>query len=293
MKKIINTILHSETFHDFTHNYLAMAGALVLSFFILTALIGPALTPQNPYDLKQLSLNNAYKEPSLFGGESSFILGTDQQGRDMLSGIVYGIRISMTVGISAMTISLVVGTALGIIAGYKGGWLDAFIMRIADIQLSFPGMLIALFIMVVFGRGIEKVILALSMVGWVIYARTVRGATLAERSKEYVEAARVCGYPNRLIMFKEILPNVLTPLIVIATIQVGNFIITEATLSFLGVGVPPTQPSLGLLLSSGYQVLFSGLWWVSVFPGLTLVLMIISTNLLGDFLRDELDPKLK
>jgi len=139
----------------------------------------------------------------------------------------------------------------------------------------------------------EKVILALSMVGWVIYARTVRGATLAERSKEYVEAARVCGYPIRLIMFKEILPNVLTPLIVIATIQVGNFIITEATLSFLGVGVPPTQPSLGLLLSSGYQVLFSGLWWVSVFPGLTLVLMIISTNLLGDFLRDELDPKLK
>lgn len=270
-----------------------MAGAVVLAFFLLVALIGPFFTPQNPYDLKQLSLVNAFQKPGLFGGNPQFLLGTDQQGRDLLSGIVYGIRISVMVGVTAMLFSLCIGTTLGIIAGYKGGWVDSLIMRIADIQLSFPGMLIALFIMAVFGRGIGKVILALAMVGWVLYARTVRGATLEERSKEYVEAARVLGYPNIVIMFKHILPNVLTPLIVIATIQVGNFILTEATLSFLGVGVPPTQPSLGMLLASGYQVLFSGLWWVSVFPGLTLVLMIISTNLLGDFLRDELNPNLR
>ncbi len=293
MKKYVDRILHSEAFHDFKGNHLAIAGAIVLSFFLLVALIGPFFTPQNPYDLKQLSLVNAFQKPGLFGGNPQFLLGTDQQGRDLLSGIVYGIRISVMVGVTAMLISLCIGTTLGILAGYKGGWVDSLIMRIADIQLSFPGMLIALFIMAVFGRGIGKVILALAMVGWVLYARTVRGATLEERSKEYVEAARVLGYPNIVIMFKHILPNVLTPLIVIATIQVGNFILTEATLSFLGVGVPPTQPSLGMLLASGYQVLFSGLWWVSVFPGLTLVLMIISTNLLGDFLRDELNPNLR
>lgn len=293
MKKMILHMLQSETFYDFKRNYLAIAGAVILVSFLLVALIGPFFTPQNPYDLKQLSLTNAFQAPGLFGGNPKFLLGTDQQGRDLLSGIVYGIRISLLVGVTAMLISLCIGTTLGIIAGYKGGWIDSLIMRIADIQLSFPGMLIALFIMAVFGRGIEKVILALAMVGWVLYARTVRGATLEERSKEYVEAARVLGYPNIVIMFKHILPNVLTPLIVIATIQVGNFILTEATLSFLGVGVPPTQPSLGMLLASGYQVLFSGLWWVSVFPGLTLVLMIIGTNLLGDFLRDELNPNLK
>ena len=293
MKTIISHMLQSETFYDFKRNYLAIGGAVILGIFLLVALIGPFFTPQNPYDLKELSLTNAFQKPGLFGGNPKFLLGTDQQGRDLLSGIVYGIRISLLVGVTAMLISLCIGTTLGIIAGYKGGWIDSLIMRIADIQLSFPGMLIALFIMAVFGRGIEKVILALAMVGWVLYARTVRGATMEERSKEYVEAARVLGYPNVVIMFKHILPNVLTPLIVIATIQVGNFILTEATLSFLGVGVPPTQPSLGMLLASGYQVLFSGLWWVSVFPGLTLVLMIIGTNLLGDFLRDELNPNLK
>jgi len=293
MKTVFAKLLQSEAYFNFKHNYLAIAGAILLGFFLLLAIFGPFVTPQNPYNLKELNLSDAYLPPSVMDSSSHFLLGTDQQGRDMLSGIVYGVRISLMVGISAMLISLVIGTTLGLIAGYRGGWLDSLIMRVADIQLSFPGMLIALFIMVVFGRGIDKVIIALSMVGWVLYARTVRGATMAERSKEYVDAAKVCGYPDRMIMFKHILPNVLTPLIVIATIQVGNFIITEATLSFLGVGVPTTQPSLGLLLSSGYQVLFSGLWWVSVFPGLTLLLMIVGTNLLGDFLRDELNPKLK
>lgn len=293
MKNQLLAVTKSEGFYNFRHNHLAVLGAVIIILFIITALVGPLLTPQNPYNPKELDLSNSYKPPAWDGGDARFILGTDQQGRDLFSGIVYGVRISMVVGVVATVLSMLLGTALGLVAGYKGGWVDVLIMRFADIQLSFPGMLIALFIMVVFGRGVEKLIIALTLVGWVLYARTVRGSVLAEKGKEYVDAARVCGLPDRMIMFRHILPNVITPLIVIATIQVGNFILTEATLSFLGVGVPITQPSLGLLLSSGYQVLFSGLWWVSVFPGLTLLLMVVGTNLLGDFLRDELNPKLK
>jgi len=293
VKKRLYSIWHSEGFYNFKHNPQAIIGAVIVFLFVLIAIVGPYSTPQNPYDLKQLDLNNAFKPPIWSGGQAPFLLGTDQQGRDLLSGMVYGVRVSMLVGVLATLFSFIIGTFLGIVAGYRGGWLDSLIMRIADVQLSFPAMLIALFIMVAFGRGIDKLIIALTLVGWVTFARTVRGATLAERNKEYVEAARVCGFPNRVIMFKHILPNVLTPLIVIGTLQVGNFILTEATLSFLGVGAPVTQPSLGLLLSTGYQVLFSGLWWVSVFPGLVLLLIIVGTNLLGDFLRDELNPRLK
>lgn len=291
--KFLHTLRQSESYYNFKSNPLAMLGAAIIAIFLLLSVFGPLLTPQDPYDLKQLSLDNAFRPPAWLGGETSFILGTDQQGRDLFSGIVYGVRISMFVGIAATVLSLTIGLVFGLIAGYRGGWVDSLIMRIADVQLSFPAMLIALFIMVAFGRGIDKLILALTLVGWVTYARTVRGSTLAERNKEYVEAARVCGFPAWVIMFRHILPNVLTPLIVIATIQVGNFILTEATLSFLGVGVPITKPSLGLLLSNGYQVLFSGLWWVSVFPGIALLLMVIGVNLLGDFLRDELNPRLK
>lgn len=293
MKKAIDRFLHSEGFFNFKQSPMAIVGASILLAFTLVALFGPYFTPQNPYDLKQLDLNNAFKPPIWAGGESPFVLGTDQQGRDLLSGMVYGVRISMLVGIVATVLSFIVGTFVGILAGYRGGWIDSLIMRIADVQLSFPAMLIALFIMVAFGSGIDKLIIALALTGWVTYARTVRGATLAERNKEYVEAAKVCGFPNWVIMFKHILPNVLTPLIVIATIQIGNFVLTEATLSFLGVGAPITEPSLGLILSTGYKVLFSGLWWVSVFPGLVLLLMVVGTNLLGDFLRDELNPRLK
>jgi peptide/nickel transport system permease protein len=293
MKRMVNAWRKSESFYNFKTNPLAIMGAGLLAFFMLMAIVGPFLTPQDPYNLKELSLDNSFRPPVWLDGEARFALGTDQQGRDLLSGIVYGVRISMFVGVSATILSLLLGTFFGIIAGYRGGWVDSLIMRIADVQLSFPSMLIALFIMVAFGRGIEKLILALTLVGWVTYARTVRGSTLAERNKEYVEAARVCGFPAWVIMFRHILPNVLTPLIVIATIQVGNFILTEATLSFLGVGVPITKPSLGLLLSNGYQVLFSGLWWVSVFPGIALLMMVVGVNLLGDFLRDELNPRLK
>lgn len=293
MQHFFRQFFASESYHNFRCNRLAVVGAALLFLFLFIAVFGPWLTPQNPYNLKELDLNDAFKSPAWESGDYRFLLGTDQQGRDLLSGIVYGVRISMIVGVLATLFSLIVGTVFGLLAGYRGGWVDSLIMRIADVQLSFPGMLIALFIMVAFGRGIDKLILALTLVGWVTYARTVRGSTLAERNKEYVEAARVCGFPERIIMFRHILPNVLTPLIVIGTIQVGNFILTEATLSFLGVGVPITQPSLGLLLANGYQVLFSGLWWVSIFPGLTLLLMVVGTNLLGDFLRDELNPRLK
>lgn len=291
--KFLHTLRQSESYYNFKSNPLAMLGAAIIAVFLFLSVFGPLLAPQDPYDLKQLSLDNAFRPPAWLGGESSFVLGTDQQGRDLFSGIVYGVRISMFVGIAATVLSLAIGMFFGLVAGYRGGWVDSLIMRIADVQLSFPAMLIALFIMVAFGRGIDKLILALTLVGWVTYARTVRGSTLAERNKEYVEAARVCGFPAWIIMFRHILPNVLTPLIVIATIQVGNFILTEATLSFLGVGVPITKPSLGLLLSNGYQVLFSGLWWVSVFPGIALLLMVVGVNLLGDFLRDELNPRLK
>jgi len=293
MRELWRAFLASEGLYNFRRNRLAVFGAIILALFFFIAVFGPWLTPQNPYNPKELDLNNAFKPPVWESGDNRFLLGTDQQGRDLLSGIVYGVRISILVGVLATFFSLLFGTVCGLVAGYRGGWIDSLIMRIADVQLSFPGMLIALFIMVAFGRGIDKLIIALTLVGWVTYARTVRSSTMAERGREYVEAARVCGFPGWIIMFRHILPNVLTPLIVIATIQIGNFILTEATLSFLGVGVPITRPSLGLLLSNGYQVLFSGLWWVSVFPGITLLLMVVGANLLGDFLRDELNSRLK
>lgn len=290
----LRLFFESEGFFNFRRSPFAMFGAVVLLFFVIIAVVGPFFTPQDPYDLYQLDLNNAFLPPLWQeGADASFLLGSDQQGRDLLSGMVYGIRVSMLVGMLSTFFSLLAGTTLGLIAGYRGGWLDSLIMRIVDVQLSFPGLLIALFIMVVFGRGVDKIILALTLSGWVLYARTVRASTLAEKNQEYVEAARVCGFSDRTIIFRHVLPNVLTPLIVIATLQLGNVILTEATLSFLGVGVPVTEPSLGLLVASGYQVLFSGLWWVSVFPGLVLMFMVIACNLLGDFLRDELNPRLK
>ena len=199
----------------------------------------------------------------------------------------------MMIGLVGMICSCAIGTTLGLLAGYFGGKVDAVIMRIADVQLSFPSMLIALFIMSVFGRGVGKLLIALTMVGWVTYARTVRGETLSVKKMEYVEAARTIGLPNRIIIIKHVLPNVINSIIVLATIQIGSFILTEATLSFLGVGVPITQPSLGLLVKTGFDVLFSGLWWASVFPGLYIMLIVFGINLLGDFLRDELNPNLK
>lgn len=287
-------ILKSEMFYNYKHNLPAIVGSVIFILTILIALIGPSLAPQDPYNMAELSISNAYLPPFWSeGGNTNFLLGTDTQGRDIFSAIIYGSRISIFIGITAMTISCIIGTILGLISGYYGGIIDTIIMRIIDIQLSFPTTLLAIFIMTIFGRGIDKIIIALILVGWVSYARTVRGEVLGVKKKEYVDAGRTIGLPDRIIMFKHILPNVLTSVVVLSTIQVGSFILTEATLSFLGVGVEISKPSLGLLVKNGFDVMFSGLWWVSFFPGLYIMLIVFGINLLGDFLRDELNPKLK
>jgi peptide/nickel transport system permease protein len=294
MMAMLSTFARSEFVHNYRRNASAVVGSILIAIFAFGVLAGPWLVAQNPYDIAALNLLDSYKPPAwLPEGEWRFPLGTDGQGRDMLAAIVYGARISVFIGIVAMVMACLIGTTLGLIAGFYGGIVDSVIMRIADIQLSFPSILIALFLMSAVGTGIDKVLIALTAVGWVVYARTVRGSTLSEIEKEYVQAARVAGLPDRRIILKHVMPNVLTPLIVIATIQVGTFVLIEASLSFLGVGVPITEPSLGLLVKNGFDVLFSGLWWVSVFPGMAIMLLVFGINLFGDFLRDELNPRLK
>ena len=294
MGKKMNAFFRSEFLHNFVRSAGAVSGLLIVVFFLVMVLLGPAWTPQNPYDIASLDLMDAYKPPLwMEGGDPAFVLGTDEQGRDLLSAIVYGSRISLFIGVAVVLLSCVIGTFFGLIAGYFGGRIDSILMRVVDIQLSFPAMLVALFIMAAFGRGLGKLIVALTIVGWVLYARTVRGSVLVERNKEYVDAAKLIGLSPFPIIVRHVLPNVLTPLIVIATIHVGTVILTEATLSYLGVGVPVTEPSLGLLVKNGYDVLFSGLWWSSVFPGVFIMLLVFGINLLGDFLRDEFNPRLK
>ncbi|WP_306147492.1 MULTISPECIES: ABC transporter permease [unclassified Roseibium] len=291
---MMTAFFSSEFFSNYRRNASAIAGSLILVCFFVIVLFGPFLVAQDPYDIAALDLMDSYKPPAwLPGGDPRFLLGTDGQGRDVLAAIFYGTRISVMIGVTAMVCSLMLGTLVGLLAGYFGGRVDAFMMRVADIQLSFPSMLIALFLMSAFGTGIDKVLIALTAVGWVVYARTVRGQTLSEVGREYVQAARVSGLRDGKIIGRHILPNVTTPLIVVATVQVGTFILIEASLSFLGVGVPITQPSLGLLIKNGFDVLFSGLWWVSVFPGLFIMALVFGINLFGDFLRDELNPRLK
>jgi peptide/nickel transport system permease protein len=269
-----------------------------------SALFSPWISPQDPFDPAALNLNDAFKPPAwLAGGDRAFLLGSDDQGRDLLSTIMHGARISLGVGLASVMFSLVLGTSLGLLAGYLGGKLDAAVMRIADVQLSFPAILIALLI-----DGVARValppdshdriaipvlVLSIGFAGWVQYARTVRGSTMVEREKEYVQAARVIGRRPLAIMLAHVLPNVMGPVLVIATIHVATAIITEATLSFLGVGVPPTRPSLGTLIRVGNDFLFSGEWWITVFPGAALVTLVLSVNLLGDWLRDALNPKLR
>lgn len=284
----------SEFFHNFVRSPGALAGLLIVTFFVVLVTAGPLVTPQNPYDIGSLDLMDAFKPPVwMDGGDPAFLLGTDDQGRDLLSAMVYGSRISLFIGVSVVLLSCAIGTFLGLVAGYFGGRLDSILMRLVDIQLSFPAMLVALFIMAAFGRGLGKLVTALTIVGWVLYARTVRGSVLVEKKKEYVDAARLIGLSPFPIILRHVLPNILTPLIVIATIHVGTVILTEATLSYLGVGVPVTRPSLGLLVKNGYDVLFSGLWWSSVFPGMFIMFLVFGINLLGDFLRDEFNPRLK
>jgi peptide/nickel transport system permease protein len=267
-------------------------------------MLAPWLAPHNPFDLKTLNLLDSLLPPAwLPEGNKAYLLGTDNQGRDVLSTILYGARLSLLVGLGAVLFSMLLGVGLGLLAGYLGGRTDAFIMRVADVQLSFPAILIALLIdgvaRLVIPReehdriAIYVLMLAIGFAGWVQYARTVRGSTLVEKSKEYVQAARIIGRHPLAIMFHHVLPNVIGPVLVIATLHIGTAIITEATLSFLGVGVPPTQPSLGTLIRIGNDFLFSGEWWITVFPGIALVVMVLSINLLGDWLRDALNPKLR
>jgi len=238
--------------------------------------------------LSELFLENSFKEPG-----STFLLGTDEQGRDMLSAMMYGLRISLYVGFVSTILSVIIGFTLGLIAGYYGGWIDTLIMRIADIQLSFPSILIALVIMALWGAGVGKIIIAITIVTWVYYARTARGVVLSEKEKDYAQSAKALGMSSFSIMFREIMPNVTATIIVIATVRIATAIILEATLSFLGLGVPITEPSLGSLIANGYVVLFSGYWWTSVFPGIVLMLLIISINLIGDRTRDIMNPRLK
>jgi len=299
----IKRMLDSDLWYSFKRHPLVIVAAISSLILILGAALAPILAPHNPFDLKTLNLLDAFTPPAWTeAGKATFLLGTDDQGRDVLSTIMYGSRVSLLVGICAVALSMVIGITLGLISGYVGGAVDAFIMRVADIQLSFPAILIALLIdgvaRVVFKDIHDQVavyvlIFAIAASGWVQYARTVRGSTLVERNKEYVQAARVIGRKPLAIMFSHVLPNVMGPVLVLATLHVGAAIITEATLSFLGVGVPPTQPSLGTLIRIGNDFLFSGEWWITVFPGLMLVILVLSINIIGDWLRDALNPKLR
>ena len=294
---------HSDVGHSFRSSPVAMGAALLALICVFCAVFAPWVAPHNPFDLTTLELSNARLPPSWSeGGNPSFFLGTDDQGRDILSALMYGTRISLAVGLASVLLSVGVGVALGLLAGFVGGWLDALLMRMCDVMLSFPSILVALLIAGV-GRALFPnahdslafgvLILSISLTGWVQYARTVRGSTLVERNKEYVQAARVTGVSGARIMRRHVLPNVLGPVLVLATIQVATAIITEATLSFLGVGAPPTSPSLGTLIRVGNDYLFSGEWWITIFPGAMLVVIALSVNLLGDWLRDALNPRLR
>ena len=280
--------LRNDTVQEFMEDKMAVAGMVVLILFVLMAAYPRIIAPQNPYDLASLDLENSYQPP---GGK--FILGTDDQGRDIFSAILYGLRISLFVGVVSTALSAVIGMAAGLVAGYSGKWTERLIMRLADIQLSLPVFLVALVIMAVWGQGVGKIIIAITVCNWVYYARTVRGVVMSEKQADYVQAAVAGGQHPVMIMFSEIAPNTLAPVIVIATVRVANAILLEATLSFLGVGVPITRPSLGSLISNGFEVLFSGYWWMSVFPGLVLMLLVLAINLMGDRLRDVLNPRLK
>ncbi|WP_354397813.1 ABC transporter permease [Variovorax sp. OAS795] len=303
MKKTLARWLDSDVGYSFRNSPVAMGAALIALACLFCAAFAGWVSPHNPFDLATLELGDARLPPAWSAeGSSKYLLGTDDQGRDILSAVIYGARISLIVGIVSVLLSITVGVVLGLLAGFLGGWLDSFLMRLCDVMLSFPPILVALLIAGV-GRALFPnaheslafgvLIISISLTGWVQYARTVRGSTLVERNKEYVQAARVTGVAPLRIMLRHVLPNVMGPVMVLATIQVATAIITEATLSFLGVGVPPTSPSLGTLISIGNQYLFSGEWWITVFPGLMLVLIALSVNLLGDWLRDALNPRLR
>ena len=294
---------HSDVGYSFRQSPMAMAAAFIALVCLFCSVFAGWVSPTNPFDLATLELSDSRLPPAwIHGGSAKYLLGTDDQGRDILSALIYGSRISLVVGLASVALSVVFGVAMGLLAGFRGGWVDSLLMRLCDVMLSFPAILVALLIAGV-GRALFPnaneslafgvLIISISLTGWVQYARTVRGSTLVERNKEYVQAARVTGVAPLRIMVRHVLPNVLGPVMVLATIQVATAIITEATLSFLGVGAPPTSPSLGTLIRVGNDFLFSGEWWITVFPGVMLMLISLSINLLGDWLRDALNPRLQ
>jgi peptide/nickel transport system permease protein len=278
---------------EYFSDRVATVALAVLGAIVLAAIVAPLVAPQNPYDLAKVSVIDARLAPGE-RGSAGFVmwLGSDGAGRDMLSGILYGLRISLGVGIASGLIAFVLGMAIGLTAGYLGGRTDAFIMRVVDVQLSFPAILVALILVAILGQGVDKVIIALVLAQWAYYARTVRGSALVERRKEYIEAAHCLALPASRIVFRHLLPNCLAPMIVVGTLQTAHAISLEATLSFLGVGLPQTEPSLGLLISNGFEYMLSGKHWISFFPGAALLLTIMTINLVGDRLRDVLNPRL-
>jgi peptide/nickel transport system permease protein len=296
-------LLDHDVVDDFLHSPVAMVAALLAIICLTCALFAPWLAPHDPFDLATLDLADSHLPPAWMpDGHRTYLLGTDEQGRDMLSALMYGARISLMVGGVSVLLSMLIGVSAGLVSGYVGGALDAVLMRVCDVMLSFPPILVALLIDGI-GRALFPhaqdalafvvLILALTLTDWVRYARTVRGATLVERHKEYVQAARLIGVPSWRILRRHVLPNVMGPVLVLGTIQVAQAILTEATLSYLGVGVPPTRPSLGTLIRNGYEFLYAGEWWITVAPGVALMVIALSINLLGDWLRDALNPKLR
>lgn len=303
MKQAMLRWLDSDVGYSFRTSPTAIVAALIAAVCVFCAVFADFVAPHNPFDLTTLVLSDARKPPAwLPEGTSMYLLGTDDQGRDILSALMYGARISLVVGVVSVLLSMVIGVALGLLAGFRGGWVDGLLMRVCDVMLSFPPILVALLIAGV-GRAMFPnahdtvafgvLIVSITLTGWVQYARTVRGSTMVERNKEYVQAARVTGVAPLRIMRRHVLPNVLGPVLVLATIHVATAIITEATLSFLGVGVPPTSPSLGTLIRVGNDYLFSGEWWITIWPGVMLIMIALSVNLLGDWLRDALNPRLR
>ena len=294
----------SYLLYSFLHDKVAIASFVVLLALIVGSFSAPLIAPHDPYDTATIDIMNSELPPVWMGGDASdeFPLGTDSQGRDMLSTMLYGMRISLLIGLGAVAMQAALGIVLGLLAGYFGKQVDAVLMRLADIQLSFSTMMVAIVLSAVFqsafgvGRyeemAVPFLIMVIGIAEWPQYARTVRASVMAEKKKEYVEAARVIGFSSRRIMWRHILPNALSPILVISTVQVANAVMSEAALSFLGLGMPPTQPSLGSLINSGFEYIFSGSWWITIFPGILLVVLILVINLLGDWLRDVLNPKL-
>ena len=279
---------------EFARSRLAVLGLVIVVIVALLAILAPWITPQNPYDLAQLDIMDGRLPPGSVSPDGiTYWLGTDDQGRDMLSGIIYGLRISLIVGVGSALIAGAIGSALGLVAAYAGGKIETALMRLVDLQLSFPSILVALMILAFLGKGVGNVMLALVIVEWARYARTARSAALVERRREYIEAAECLALPRWRVLFRHLLPNCMPPLIVIGTIQIARAITLEATLSFLGLGVPITEPSLGLLIANGYQYMLSGKYWISFYPGVALLITIIAINLVGDQLRDVLNPRLQ